>query len=148
MDFSDEIHVSAPIDVVFAGLRDPDILKKSIPGCQSLVALSENDLEALVVLKIGPVKAKFKGNVTLETSLGPKNFSLKGAGTGGVAGFVKGGADVTLEQLDTGTLLRYLAKVEMGGKIAQLGNRLILGTAKKLSKQFFSNFSNQVIENS
>lgn len=145
MELKDEIRIEAPKDVVYAALNDPDILRRSIPGCEELIQHSPTDLEAKVVLKIGPVKARFSGIVTLDTSNAPDGFSLIGEGKGGAAGFAKGGADVTLEEDGSQTILRYTAKVEIGGKIAQLGSRLIAGTAKKLSAKFFSNFA-EVLE--
>jgi uncharacterized protein len=141
MELQDEIRIDAPKDVVYAALNDPDVLRRSIPGCEELIQHSATDLEAKVVLKIGPVKARFGGTVTLDTGNAPDGFSLVGEGKGGAAGFAKGTADVTLEQDGSQTILRYTAKVEIGGKIAQLGSRLIAGTAKKLSAKFFSNFA-------
>ncbi|MEM8797697.1 MAG: carbon monoxide dehydrogenase subunit G, partial [Pseudomonadota bacterium] len=101
---------------------------------------SDTDLSAKVKLKIGPVKATFGGKVTLDPSNAPSNFSLMGEGNGGVAGFAKGGADVELIEQDGGTLLKYTAKADIGGKLAQLGSRLVVSTSKKLSKQFFEKF--------
>ncbi len=144
MELNDEIVINAPRDVVYAALNDPEILKECIPGCEELTKYSDTDLEALVVLKIGPVKAKFKGKVTLNPDNPPEHFSLTGEGNGGAAGFAKGGADVTLEEHEDGTLLRYDAKADIGGKLAQLGSRLIQGTAKKLSAQFFESFAAKV----
>lgn len=140
MELQDEIFINTPRDVVFAGLNDPDILKECIPGCQELIKNSESELSAVVQLKIGPVKAKFNGDVVLDPSDAPSHFSLTGSGNGGVAGFAKGGADVELLEQDEGTLLKYTAKAEIGGKLAQLGSRLVLSTAKKLSKNFFEKF--------
>jgi len=130
MELKDEIIINAPQDVVYAALNNPEILKECIPGCEELIMHSDTELEAKVVLKIGPVKAKFKGNVTLSPDAPPERFSLTGQGAGGAAGFAKGGADVELEPHPEGTLLRYNAKAEVGGKLAQLGSRLIQGTAK------------------
>ena len=144
MDLKDEIVIIAPRDVVYAALNDAEILKACIPGCEELEKHSDTDLEALVVLKIGPVKAKFKGKVTLNPENPPETFSLKGEGNGGAAGFAKGGADVTLEEHAEGTLLRYDAHADIGGKLAQLGSRLVQGTAKKLSAKFFDNFKQKV----
>lgn len=141
MDLSDEILIAAPRAQVYAALNDPEVLKAAIPGCEELIRHSDTDLEAKVVLKIGPVKARFGGKVKLDTAGAPARFSLTGEGSGGVAGFAKGGADVELVEQDGGTLLRYTAKADVGGKIAQLGSRLILGTAKKLSATFFENFA-------
>lgn len=146
MELSDEIRISAPRDVVYAALNDPEVLKECIPGCEELIQHSPEELEAKVVLKIGPVKAKFSGAVTLDNSNAPGAFSLAGEGKGGAAGFAKGGADVTLAEDGEETVLTYVAKVEMGGKIAQLGSRLIQGTAKKLSAKFFQSFADKVSE--
>jgi hypothetical protein len=144
MELSDEVVINAPQDVVYAALNDPEILRDCIPGCEELIKHSDTELEAKVVLKIGPVKAKFKGDVTLSPDSPPDRFSLVGQGSGGAAGFAKGGAEVVLEPHPDGTLLRYVAKVEIGGKLAQLGSRLIQGTAKKLSAKFFNNFAGRV----
>ena len=140
MDLNDEIFINAPRDTVYAGLNDSDILKQCIPGCEELIKRSDTELEAKVVLKVGPVRAKFGGNVVLDPSKAPEGFSLSGEGSGGVAGFAKGGADVELVEQDGGTLLRYTAKANIGGKLAQLGSRLVTSTANKLSKKFFENF--------
>lgn len=144
MDLTDEILIPAPRDVVFAALNDPEILRAAIPGCEELVRHSDTDLEAKVVLKIGPVKARFSGKVTLDPREAPSRFTLSGEGNGGIAGFAKGGAEVELVEQDGGTLLRYVARADVGGKIAQLGNRLIQGTAKKLAGEFFEAFSQAV----
>lgn len=146
MELKDEIIINAPQSVVYAALNDPEVLKQCIPGCQELVKHSDTDLEAKVVLKIGPVKAKFGGTVTLNPDAPPERFSLTGEGNGGAAGFAKGGASVVLEPHPEGTLLRYEAKAEIGGKLAQLGSRLIQGTAKKLAGTFFQNFAKYVGE--
>lgn len=147
MELNDEIRIKGSKDAIFAALNDPEILRQCIPGCEELIAHSPTDLEAKVVLKIGPVKAKFAGVVALDTSNAPDGMSLTGEGKGGAAGFAKGGADVTLEQDGDETILRYTAKAQVGGKIAQLGSRLIQGTAKKLSGKFFSKFA-EVVEES
>ena len=140
MNLTDEITIPGQRDIVFSNLINPEILKQCIPGCEELIKTSETDFTAKVVLKIGPVKAKFSGNVTLDIESAPAHLSLSGAGDGGLAGFAKGGADVELIEQGDDTLLRYSAKAETGGKIAQLGARLIESTAKKLSKTFFKNF--------
>ena len=140
MELADEITIPAPLDKVYEGLNDIAILKACIPGCETLKWNNENELEAKVTLKIGPVKAKFSGKVTLDTTNAPTGFSLVGAGDGGLAGFAKGGADVELIADGDSTLLKYVAKAETGGKIAQLGGRLITSTARKLSKMFFTKF--------
>ncbi len=141
MELADEIKIEAPKDVVYAALNDPDILKQCIPGCEELIKHSDTELEAKVVLKVGPVKARFSGNVTLNTDGAPDAFSLQGQGNGGAAGHAKGGADVTLQDDGEGTTLKYVAKAEIGGKLAQLGSRLIQGTAKKLAAKFFQSFA-------
>ena len=146
MELADEIRISAPKQVVYDALNDPEVLRQCIPGCEELIQHSPTELEAKVVLKIGPVKARFAGNVTLDPTGAPDAFSLTGEGKGGAAGFAKGGADVSLAADGAETVLRYQAKAEIGGKIAQLGSRLIQGTAKKLSKSFFAKFAEAVSE--
>ncbi|MBO6916878.1 MAG: carbon monoxide dehydrogenase subunit G [Rhizobiaceae bacterium] len=144
MEIEDEIFINAPRDVVFKSLNDPEILKQCIPGCEELTKVSDTELTAKVVLKIGPVKAKFSGDVELNNEGAPDSFSLTGSGNGGVAGFAKGGADVELIEQDGGTLLKYVAKADIGGKLAQLGSRLVVSTSKKLSKSFFEEFDKAV----
>jgi uncharacterized protein len=140
-----EERIEAPVDRVWAALNDPDVLKASIPGCESLEKTSDTELEAVVTLKIGPIKAKFNGQVTLENLNPPHSYTINGEGKGGVAGFAKGGADVTLkEDGPEATVLTYEARADVGGKIAQLGSRLIQSTSKKLAGQFFSEFNRQV----
>ena len=146
MELNDEILISAPVATVYAALNDPAILQECIPGCEELIKHSDTELEAKVTLKVGPVKAKFAGNVVLDTAGAPDQFSLTGAGNGGVAGFAKGGADVVLEEVDGQTLLKYTAKAEIGGMIAQLGSRLMTSTAKKLAGKFFARFAEIVDE--
>ena len=141
MELNDKIFIAAPMAQVYEALNDPEVLKACIPGCEELIKHSNTELEAKVVLKVGPVKAKFSGNVTLDQSGAPDQFSLTGKGNGGAAGFARGGADVTLTEHDDGTMLSYTAKAEIGGKLAQLGSRLIVGTAKKLASKFFVKFS-------
>ena len=141
MELKDEVRIEAPRDKVYEALNDPEILKKSIPGCEELNKVSDNEMEAKVTLKIGPVKAKFTGNVILDSSEAPEHFSLKGEGKGGVAGFAKGGADVKLIEDGDATILQYDAKADIGGKIAQLGSRLVTSTSKKLANNFFNNFA-------
>ncbi|MBI1219950.1 MAG: carbon monoxide dehydrogenase [Rhodobacteraceae bacterium] len=141
MELTDEILINAPRSIVYAALNDPEILRAAIPGCEELIKHSDTDLEAKVVLKIGPVKARFSGRVTLDPGRAPDHMSLSGEGSGGVAGFAKGGADVELIEQGTETLLRYTARADVGGKIAQLGSRLILGAARKLSASFFEAFA-------
>lgn len=144
MDLADGIIINAPKSRVYAALNDPEILRQSIPGCEELIKHSNTELEARVVLKIGPVKARFTGTVTLDTSGAPDAFSLTGQGNGGAAGHAKGGADVILTEENGVTTLRYTARADIGGKLAQLGSRLIQSTAKKLAAQFFTNFQQAV----
>ncbi len=144
MELNDEITINAPMARVYEALNDPEILQQCIPGCEELIKHSDSELEAKVVLKIGPVKARFGGNVELDTSGAPDAFSLTGQGSGGAAGYAKGGADVTLSEADGVTTLTYTAKVDIGGKLAQLGSRLIQRTAKKLAGKFFKSFGEVV----
>ena len=142
MELADEIIINAPKDQVYAALNDPEVLKQCIPGCEELIQHSDTELEAKVVLKVGPVKARFGGEVTLDKSGAPDAFTLSGQGNGGAAGHAKGGADVTLTAEGDTTVLKYVAKAQIGGKIAQLGSRLIQSTAKKLAGKFFTSFAN------
>ena len=146
MELNDEITINAPMARVYEALNDPEILQQCIPGCEELIKHSDTELEAKVVLKVGPVKARFNGNVVLDTSGAPAAFSLTGQGNGGAAGHAKGGADVTLKEVDGATVLTYVAKAEIGGKLAQLGSRLIQSTAKKLASKFFVKFAEIVDE--
>jgi carbon monoxide dehydrogenase subunit G len=143
MELTDEIRIGVPKRDLFDALNDPDVLRRCIPGCESLTQTSPTEMDAVVALKVGPVKARFNGSVTLDTSNGPDAMSLTGEGKGGAAGFARGGADVDLIDDGEGTILRYTAKVQMGGKIAQLGSRLIQSTAKKLSAKFFQNLAKE-----
>lgn len=140
-----EERINAPMDQVWKALNDPAILKECIPGCQSLEMKSPTEMAATVVLKIGPIKATFQGEVTLTNLNPPSAYTIQGEGKGGIAGFAKGGADVTLQKVEPGvTLLKYAAKADVGGKIAQLGSRLITSTSKKLAGEFFSTFGGKV----
>jgi len=139
-----EERIAAPIDKVWAALNDPEVLKEAIPGCQNLDMKSPTEMAATVVLKIGPIKATFNGEVTLKNLNPPHSYTIQGEGKGGIAGFAKGGADVTLTEDGGDTILKYAAKADVGGKIAQLGSRLIESTSKKLAGQFFSTFGDKV----
>lgn len=141
MDLTGEERITAPRDVVWAALNDPDVLKQCIPGCQSLEMKSPTELAATVKLKIGPVSATFSGEVTLSNINAPESYTISGEGKGGIAGFAKGGADVTLKEDGGETILQYQASAQVGGKIAQLGARLIDSTSQKLAHQFFSDFN-------
>jgi len=144
MQLKDEIRIAAPREQVYAALNDPEILRNSIPGCDDLVQLSETDLIATVVTRIGPIKAKFTGHVSLSDLNPPISYTISGEGKGGAAGFAKGGAKISLEEDGDGTIMRYQVEVNVGGKLAQLGGRLIEGTAKKLSADFFTRFKQEV----
>ncbi len=140
MDMTGEYVIAAPREEVWAALNDPEVLRACIPGCDELEKTSDTTMEAKVTQKIGPVKAKFAGAVELVNIDAPRAYTIRGEGKGGVAGFAKGSADVSLSEEDGGTKLSYEAHAEIGGKLAQLGSRLINSTAKKLADQFFQNF--------
>mgnify|MGYP000079267482 CR=1 FL=1 len=144
MDMSDQRTIAAPREVVLAALNDPEVLKASIPGCEEIEKHSDTEMAAKVTLKIGPVKASFKGQVTLSDIDPPNGYTITGEGSGGAAGHAKGSAAVRLEEDGENTILHYDVKAQVGGKIAQLGGRLIDSTAKKLAGQFFDNFSSIV----
>ena len=141
MQLEDQQKISASPAAVFAALNDPDILKDCIPGCQSLEKRSDTEMAATIALKIGPVKATFSGDVTLSNINPPKGYTITGQGKAGPAGHAKGGADVELVEDQDGTILKYKVNADVGGKIAQLGGRLIDSTAKKLAGQFFEKFA-------
>ncbi len=145
MILKDEVNIPLNRDAVFQALNDPEILKASIPGCEELLQHSDTELEATVVVKFGPVKASFKSDVVIDPTAGPESFSLSGSGDAGVAGFAKGGAEVNLTEQEDGTLLSYEVNIDIGGKLAQVGGRLIEGTSKRLAKKFFVNFEEAVL---
>src|SRR5512141_2261654 len=144
MVMTGEVQLSASREVVYAKLNDAEALKACIPGCEELNKLSDTELQAIAVAKIGPVKAKFKGKVHLTDLDPPNGYRISGEGDGGVAGFAKGGATVALRDKDGGTLLTYNVEAQIGGKLAQLGQRLINGSAKKIADEFFANFAKAV----
>jgi carbon monoxide dehydrogenase subunit G len=141
MDMTGEYRIPAPRERVWEALNDPEILKASIPGCEELHKLSDTELEARVKAKVGPVSATFTGKVTLNDLNPPESYTIAGEGKGGAAGFARGGAEVALAEDGQGTLLRYHAKADVGGKLAQIGSRLIQGTAKKMADDFFGRFT-------
>lgn len=146
MAFTMQGSVDLPADreTVWTKLNDPDVLKASIPGCQELEKTSETSFAAVVSVKIGPVKATFRGKVSLDDLDPPNGYTINGEGEGGVAGFAKGSAKVSLTPSELGTLLSYDVEAQIGGKLAQLGGRLINGVAKKLADEFFANFAKAV----
>jgi len=141
MTMNGEVQLAAPREVVWVKLNDPEILKQCIPGCEELNKASDTEFQAVATIKIGPVKARFKGKVHLSDIDPPNGYKISGEGEGGVAGFAKGGAVVKLTEKDGGTLLSYDVESQIGGKLAQLGQRLVQGTAKKLADDFFNKFA-------
>ena len=141
MEMSGEYRIPASRETVWEALNDPEVLRAAIPGCQSLTKTSPTDMTATVVTKIGPVKATFTGAVTLSNIDPPNGYTISGEGKGGPAGFAKGGADVKLLPDGEGTRLVYTAKAQIGGKLAQLGQRLINSAAKKTADDFFAKFA-------
>jgi uncharacterized protein len=141
MDMSGEYRIPASRQTVWEALNDPEMLKRAIPGCESIERVSDTELAATVTAKVGPVKARFNGAVTLEDLNPPESYTIRGEGKGGAAGFAKGSARVQLEEQGAETVLTYTAKADVGGKLAQLGSRLIQGTAKKYADEFFGNFT-------
>jgi carbon monoxide dehydrogenase subunit G len=144
MDMTGERRIPAPRERVWAALNDPEILKACIPGCESLEKTGDNDMKATASVKIGPIAARFNGKVTLADLQPPTHYTISGEGQGGVAGFAKGGARVDLDDDAGATMLRYVVNAQVGGKIAQLGARLIDATAKSMADQFFDRFTQQL----
>jgi carbon monoxide dehydrogenase subunit G len=144
MDMTGERRIAAPRQVVWEALNDPAVLKASIPGCESLEKLSDTEMKATAAVRIGPIAARFSGAVHLSEIDVPNGYTIGGEGQGGVAGFAKGDARVRLEDIGDGTVLRYEVHAQVGGKIAQLGARLIDATAKQMADSFFDRFSAQV----
>ena len=144
MVMTGEVQLPASREVVYAKLNDAEVLKACIPGCEELNKTSDTEFQAVATIKVGPVKARFKGRVTLSDLDPPNGYRISGEGEGGVAGFAKGGATVALADKDGGTLLTYNVEAQIGGKLAQLGQRLINGSAKKLADEFFTNFAKAV----
>jgi hypothetical protein len=140
MEMTGERVIAAPRMEVWKALNDPDVLKACIPGCQEMEKTSDTSFAATVKQKVGPVSATFKGAVELSDIVEGESYRISGEGKGGAAGFAKGGAAVKLEDVDEGTRLTYDAEAKVGGKLAQLGSRLIDGFAKKMADQFFDRF--------
>lgn len=146
MDMTGEFRIPAPRDAVWRALNDPEVLKQCIPGCETVEKTSETEFVAKVTAAVGPVKAKFGGKVTLSDIDPPNGYTISGDGQGGAAGFAKGGAKVSLVEDAGGTLLRYQVSAQVGGKLAQVGSRLIDGVSKKMAEEFFNRFAAQVAE--
>ena len=144
MTMNGEYQLAVPRETVWAKLNDAATLKSCIPGCEELDKLSDTEFQAVATTKIGPVKARFKGKVTLSDIDPPSGYKISGQGDGGVAGFARGGATVKLEPKDGGTLLSYAVEAQIGGKLAQIGQRLVNGAAKKIADEFFENFATAV----
>ena len=144
MDMTGENRIEAPRERVWAALNDPEILRQCIPGCEEIEKTSDTGFRAKVKAKVGPVSATFTGEVTMSDLDPPNGYKISGEGEGGVAGFAKGGATVGLAEKDGGTLLSYNVEAQIGGKLAQLGQRLINCAAKKLADDFFANFAKAV----
>jgi len=144
MTMTGEYQLPVPRETVWQKLNDPAVLKACIPGCESLEKTSDTAFQAVATIKIGPVKARFKGNVTLSDLDPPNGYKISGQGEGGVAGFANGGATVKLVPKDGGTLLSYAVEAQVGGKLAQIGQRLINGAAKKMADDFFQKFASSV----
>lgn len=141
MQMNDSQTIPASREKVWAALNNPEVLKQCIPGCQELDMTSSTEMTAKVVIKVGPVKASFGGKVTLSDLDPPNGYKITGEGSGGVAGFAKGGAAIQLEAVgENETILHYQVDSQIGGKLAQLGGRLIDATAKKLAGEFFTKF--------
>ena len=140
MTMTGEVQLPASREAVWAKLNDPAVLKACIPGCEELEATDDHGFRAVAKMKVGPVSARFKGKVTLSDLDPPNGYKISGEGEGGVAGFAKGGAVVALADKDGGTLLSYNVEAQIGGKLAQLGQRLINGAAKKVADDFFKSF--------
>ncbi len=141
MDLSGEYRIPAAREKVWEALNDAEVLKQCIDGCEELNKDSDTEFSAKVTAKVGPVKAKFAGKVTLSDMDPPNGYTISGEGQGGVAGFAKGGASVQLTEDGNDTLLNYEAKAEVGGKLASVGSRLVEGVAKKTADEFFGKFS-------
>jgi carbon monoxide dehydrogenase subunit G len=141
MQMSGEVMLPAGREAVWAALNDPQVLKRCIPGAQELEKLSDTEFQATVKAAVGPVKATFKGRVTLSEIDAPHGYTISGEGQGGVAGFAKGGARVRLAEAEGGTRMTYDVEANVGGKLAQLGGRLINGVAKKYADEFFDTFA-------
>ncbi len=141
MEMTGEFRIPAPRQRVWEGLNDPEILKQAIPGCQTIEKVSDTEFTAKVVAKVGPVRATFSGKVTLADLDPPQGYTIAGEGTGGVAGFAKGSAKVRLDEDGEASVLKYEVQAHVGGKLAQIGSRLIDATSRKMAEDFFTRFA-------
>ena len=141
MEMTGEFRIPVPRQRVWEALNDPEILKQSIPGCQTLEKVSDTEFNGKVVASVGPVRATFGGKVTLSDLDPPQSYKISGEGSGGVAGFAKGGAKVNLAEDSGATVLHYEVQAQVGGKLAQVGSRLIDGVARKMASDFFGRFA-------
>ena len=146
MDISGEFEIPASRQHVWEALNNPDVLAQCIPGCESVERVSDTELTAKMRVKIGPVKARFESDIVLSNLNPPESYTISGAGKGGPAGFGKGSADVTLDEVEGGTTLRYTASLHVGGKLAQVGSRLVGGAARKIADDFFGKFVEVVVQ--
>jgi carbon monoxide dehydrogenase subunit G len=144
MDLKGEYRIHSSREYVWELINNPDVLRQCIPGCTALEGNPENGFDATVTTKIGPVKANFSGSVQLTNINAPESYTISGEGQGGVAGFAKGYADVFLKQDGSEVILTYQAEAQVGGKLAQLGSRLIASTSKKLADEFFSKLTDYI----
>ncbi len=144
MEFTNSVELPFPVQRVWDGLNDPDILRACIPGCESFDAPTPDHFDVVSVLRIGMIKARFEGAVELADIEAPTSYRISGSGKGGVAGYASGQARVWLEEIAEGTRLNYEARAEVGGKIAQLGSRLIDTVANKMADQFFRSFADEL----
>ncbi|MEQ8230713.1 MAG: carbon monoxide dehydrogenase subunit G [Gammaproteobacteria bacterium] len=144
MELKDQIRINAPRERVFAALNDVEVLQQAIPGCESIEAKSPTEFAAVITSKVGPLKARFNGQVQLEDIVPPESYTLTGEGRGGPAGHAKVRSSVRLEEDGAATLLHYEVKADIGGKLAQLGGALVQRTAEKTAAEFFTNFETLV----
>jgi len=140
MQLSDQRDIKADPATVWAALLNPEVLKAAVPGCESMTGSPEDGFEAVVVQRVGPVSARFTGVVKLSELVPERSITIRGEGKGGPAGYARGGAKVTLEPIPGGTRLGYTVEANVGGKLAQLGSRIIDGFAKKMADEFFTRF--------
>lgn len=144
MELKGEQRIEASREKVWAALNDPEVLKACIPGCESFTQTGDNGFDTVFLVKVGPVKARFTGKVQLSDIRPPESYTISGEGKGGAAGMARGAAEVVLEEDGDGTILRYTMKADVGGKLAQIGSRLVSSTANKYAREFFTRFGDAV----